>query len=269
MTWISYAQNREDVLLARAFAGRSIGFWIDVGAHHPVTHSVTKHFSDLGWHGINIDASPEAHRRLAAARSRDVNLNIGVSDQADRLTFHQGLRARGLDASGMSTFVREHAEQHRRDGFTFEERTIEVLPLAEICRRHVTVPVDFLSIDVEGHEEKVLRGADFVNYRPRIVLIEATRPRTTERTHQQWEHLVLDARYLRAGFDGLNQWYVREEDAELLEILAVPPNVFDEYVPWEYHKRLRPLDAISSAAHAARKLMSRVGGRLRTGSRRW
>ena len=55
MTMISYAQNAEDVLLNRAFAGRGDGFWIDVGASDPVVNSVTKHFSDHGWRGINVE----------------------------------------------------------------------------------------------------------------------------------------------------------------------------------------------------------------------
>jgi hypothetical protein len=36
MTVISYAQNREDVVLNRAFTESSSGFYIDVGACDPV-----------------------------------------------------------------------------------------------------------------------------------------------------------------------------------------------------------------------------------------
>ena len=43
---ISYAQNFEDVLLARAFRNRDRGFYIDVGAWHPVFDSVT---ASIAW----------------------------------------------------------------------------------------------------------------------------------------------------------------------------------------------------------------------------
>ena len=35
MTWVSYAQNYEDVVLARVLADVREGFWIDVGAQDP------------------------------------------------------------------------------------------------------------------------------------------------------------------------------------------------------------------------------------------
>ena len=33
-------------------------------------------------------------------------------------------------------------------------------------------PIDFLSIDVEGHEIEVLRGFDFARWQPRLILVE-------------------------------------------------------------------------------------------------
>ena len=53
---ISYAQNAEDVVLARVFAGRNTGRYVDVGACDPVRDSVTKHFYDHRWRGINVES---------------------------------------------------------------------------------------------------------------------------------------------------------------------------------------------------------------------
>jgi hypothetical protein len=52
MTFISYAQNYEDVMLWRCFKGLDDGFFIDVGAHDPDVESVTKAFYESGWTGI-------------------------------------------------------------------------------------------------------------------------------------------------------------------------------------------------------------------------
>jgi len=49
VTFISYAQNHEDVLLYRALKGVGKGFYIDVGANDPEEDSVTKAFYDRGW----------------------------------------------------------------------------------------------------------------------------------------------------------------------------------------------------------------------------
>ncbi len=62
MPMVSYAQNGEDVVLARVFGDRRAGFYVDVGAGHPVVDSVTKHFYDLGWRGINVEPLPRSWR---------------------------------------------------------------------------------------------------------------------------------------------------------------------------------------------------------------
>ena len=64
MSMISYAQNQEDVLLRREFPDCTNGFYIDVGANDPVWDSVTKHFYDRGWHGINIEPGLEPYEPL-------------------------------------------------------------------------------------------------------------------------------------------------------------------------------------------------------------
>ena len=45
MTFVSYAQNFEDVLLERVFWQKTDGFYVDVGAYDPERFSTTKHFS--------------------------------------------------------------------------------------------------------------------------------------------------------------------------------------------------------------------------------
>ena len=82
MAIISYAQNYEDVLLNRLFSDCPNGFYIDVGACHPVVHSVTKLFYERGWHGINVEPIPGLCEMLAHDRQRDINLGIGLSGTA-------------------------------------------------------------------------------------------------------------------------------------------------------------------------------------------
>src|SRR5262245_34697418 len=81
MTFISYAQNFEDVMLYRALKGVVHGFYVDVGASDPVLDSVTKAFSERGWTGINIEPEPEVFRKLCEDRARDVNLQMAVGDR--------------------------------------------------------------------------------------------------------------------------------------------------------------------------------------------
>lgn len=239
---ISYAQNGEDVLLGRLFGRQADGFYVDVGANDPTDLSLTKHFYDRGWHGVNVEPVPDAHARLCAERPRDTNLNVGVAERAGEMTFYEL-----PDQSVLSTFSAEQAALYRAEGRRVAERPVRVLPLAEVFAAYVDRPVDFLSVDVEGLERDVLAGGDWRRWRPRVVLLEATRPNTTEPTHQDWEPLLLEAGYVFAYFDGLNRFYVRGEEPALLEGFRVPINICDNYVYYPYYKEIEELRRVEAA----------------------
>jgi FkbM family methyltransferase len=221
---ISYAQNLEDVMLARAFRGQVAGFYIDVGAMHPVLDSVTKHFYDLGWRGINIEPTALHHALLVEQRPRDVNLRVALGERPGRRVLHR------VGTTGLSSFDADVLAAAASRGEPVEDEEVEVTTLAEVCRRHVSCEIDFLKIDVEGFEEQVIRGADWQRFRPRVALVEATRPGSSEPNFASWDPLLRDAGYHFAFFDGLNRFYVRRESAELLEQFQVPVNVFDDWV---------------------------------------
>jgi FkbM family methyltransferase len=273
MSMISYAQNAEDVRLSRAFGDQATGFYVDVGAYHPESCSLTKHFYDRGWRGMNLEPSPPSFARIAAARPRDLNLQVGAGPKRGTVTFFE------FDAlrDGLNTFSAEVAEKHRREGRFYLERVIQVYPLAELLAQHAPEVIDFVNVDVEGFEREVLEGADLARFRPRVLVVESTLPLSRTPSHDTWEALVLGAGYKFAVFDGLNRFYVREEDAALIEALAVPPSTLDEFVPYHYHRELTGLRGevdelrstqrrwlVKNAARvdgALRKLAERVLGR--------
>lgn len=237
MRMISYAQNGEDVLLDRAFPRGLKGFYVDVGAHDPTVYSITRHFYDLGWRGINVEPAEESFELLAKARTRDVNLNVGVADTKGTLTLFKSPRG-----AGWSTFSEEIAIHHRSAGIVLEEVEVQVTTLAQICDDHVAgQTIDFMSIDVEGFERQVIEGGDWKRYRPRVVLVESTEPGKTVPTHHRWEPLLLGAEYSFAAFDGLNRYYVRGEDEHLLPAFETPANVFDDFAVYRHVKAVKDL----------------------------
>lgn len=233
---LSYAQNREDVLLVRAFP-RPTGFYIDVGAADPVELSVTKWLYDLGWSGVNLEPQGYYFDRLAAARTRDVNLRVAVSDRPGEVTFYEAPHHRGFSTTDPAV-----AAGMRSKGIDLIEHRVPTVTLAEVCDRHARGPIDFLKIDVEGHERAALLSLDFRRYRPRVLVIEATAQNSTAPTHQTWEDVVLAADYRYATFDGLNRYYARAEEPALIDVLSVPPNVFDDFGPADVWNRVAELE---------------------------
>jgi FkbM family methyltransferase len=237
---ISYSQNHEDVVLARGFPHREYGFYIDVGAEHPVVNSVTKHFYDRGWRGINIEPSHRFIALLSEARPEDINLRTGIAEVDGKATFFEGPE----ENHGASSFCADVVEQYRRVGQTFTEvRDVPVTTLAAVFDEYVGDRiVDFLKIDVEGSEAAVVAGADWRRWRPRVVVIEATHPNSRLPSHDVWEPDLLAADYRLALFDGLNRFYVSADEPLLLDALSSPACVFDDFVEAGQLQRVTELE---------------------------
>lgn len=238
---ISYAQNMEDVRLARVFPGED-GFFLDVGAADPVSHSVTKWFSEQGWKGINIEPLPSFFTRVCDDRPWEINLNLALAEQPSEMEFFEV-----ADCIGWSTLDPATAEKLREAGNPLVGHRIEVSTLRAVCEEHVgRQTIDFLKIDVEGAERSVILGADWKRWRPRVVVVEATEQDSPVPNHHNWEDLLLAADYRFAVFDGLNRFYVRAEDEDLIPTLQLSPNVFDKFTPHEvvqHQQKIAELEA--------------------------
>jgi len=225
MSFISYAQNFEDVILNRALKDIKNGFYIDVGANDPVADSVTKAFYDDGWRGINIEPVSEWFKKLEPDRSEDINLQVAAGSSKGNASFYEVL------GTGLSTMDKSIAENHASThGFEIKEYDVPVVTLTSVCEQHAPSEIHFLKIDVETSELAVLQGLNLKKFRPWIVLVEATQPLSQIEDYKAWENILLTADYGYCYFDGLNRFYVANEHHDLKKSLSMPPNVFDGFI---------------------------------------
>ena len=233
---ISYAQTREDVLLWRALHTVHRGFYVDVGAHDPTDLSVTRAFYDLGWRGINVEPNPYYAEKLRNERPRDLTLEVALGHSPGAAAFYE------FGDTGLSTLVKEIADEHMAAGFTATQRRVPITTLAAVLDDLGDQEVHFLKIDVEGYERQVLRGTDFAKVRPWIVLIEAVRPMTSIPSFMAWEPILLEAGYEFVYFDGLNRFYVAEEHHDLGRYFSAPVSICD---PFRDSEVVRLSDAVA------------------------
>jgi FkbM family methyltransferase len=255
--FVSYSQNREDVMLWRALRHIPQGFYIDVGANHPSDDSVTKAFYDRGWSGINVEPLPSHLHQLQAERHRDVNLGIAMGAQDGEIELFD------TEIRGLATANSEVAEHHRASGLEVHSLRVPMRRLETIWKEYVHGPVHFLKIDVEGFEEQVLRGMDLRQQRPWILVIEATRPNSNQ-VDAPWDCLVTDSGYTLVYFDGLNRYYVAQEHAQLGAAFGSPPNVFDNYITAE---QLRLQNELTSAHERLQQSNERIDQEQQRGAR--
>jgi len=169
---ICYGQDGEDLILNRLLNGQAQGFYVDVGAHHPVRFSNTYLFYKRGWRGISIDAMPGSMKIFDKVRPRDINIECGVAGSAGKLKYYR------FNEPALNTFDAAEAEQKNKPPYHLID-TVEVAVerLDVLLQKHLPAgqQIDFLSVDVEGKDEEVLRSNNWARFRPRFILAETLR----------------------------------------------------------------------------------------------
>jgi FkbM family methyltransferase len=169
---LCYGQDGEDLILNRLLDGQPQGFYVDIGAHHPVRFSNTYLFYKRGWRGINIDAMPGSMKAFDRLRPRDINVESGVASSAGKLMYHR------FNEPALNTFNVDEAMRKNAPPYHLID-TVEVVVerLDTLLARYLPAgqKIDFLSVDVEGKDEEVLRSNDWNHYRPRLILAETLR----------------------------------------------------------------------------------------------
>lgn len=166
----SFSAAGEDMILRHLLGSDKMdGFYVDVGAFQPVLSSNTYFFYLNGWRGINIEARPGSKRFFDKVRPRDINLELGVSRERGSMTYYFI-----ADDSPMNSFSPDFLRQIEMLREVTAEIPIATLPLADVLERHLPEGqlIDFMDVDVEGHDLEVLESNDWKRFRPRLLVVE-------------------------------------------------------------------------------------------------
>jgi len=180
----SFSQDGEDVVLMSLLAREGIdcaGFFVDVGAFHPVRYSNTYLFYCQGWRGINIDASPGSMLAFQRLRPEDINLEIAIAEsESERKLFL-------YNEPALNTFSEAVVDERSQLTNYWVESTqmVNTHTLSKVLVEYLPrdKEIDFLSVDVEGLDLEVLKSNDWARYRPRFVITEDLRAATLSQAY--------------------------------------------------------------------------------------
>ena len=153
------------MLINYYFKDKQKGIYLDVGCQHPISNNNTYLLHKKGWSGINIDLDAKSIQLFNLARSNDVNINTAVSSgkfTKDLFFYH--------DKSAINTIEKKIADY--QSAKVMEIRSITTETLTSILTDNQINKIDYLNIDVEGHEIDVLNGFDINKFSPDIISIE-------------------------------------------------------------------------------------------------
>ncbi len=165
---VSYSQTGEDIIIQTILQTINKGLYVEVGSNEPIQHSNTFGLYLKGWRGITIDANKkmvELHKRV---RPNDIAICAAVSDEETEVTFYE------FEMDEISTINKDFYLKEKDKRKISKQTKIKTRTLDNILNEYSIQDssIDLLSIDVEGHDFKVLKSINLTKYRPKLIVVE-------------------------------------------------------------------------------------------------
>lgn len=174
----TYAQHGEDLDLyaewrkLRPEAAR--GVYVDVGANHPSRLSNTYLLYRRGWSGVTIEPNLHLVHLHRQFRPRDAQLPVACGAGASVQAFNIA------SAPVLSTFTRSvdgKVDAGSVKGVhIIRTELVPILPLDTLLEPFAYPEIDILSVDAEGFDLEVLRGAPETLKKTLLLIVEAGTP---------------------------------------------------------------------------------------------
>jgi FkbM family methyltransferase len=209
-----YSQFGEDKILFEMFQRKTSGFCVEVGANNGVDDSTSLFFEQIGWNCILVEPNPSLCQKIRAVRN-GLLYEYAASNQSDTRTLYVvegAARSDGLSTISTNEEVHDTIKNH---GFVSSAVQVRTMTLDEILiDAQVNCNIDFISIDVEGHEYEVLEGFSLEKWRPSIMLIE---------DNSNFENNIVNNHLRKFGYvrfmrSGVNDWYAHQTNKQLVNI---------------------------------------------------
>jgi len=194
-----HSQWGDDVLVLDYFSGRGECTFLEAGANDPVSLSQTYLLEQNGWTGVLVEPVASCCERLRAVRTGSRIFQNALGAPEDRGVL------RLFVPDGVTELTR--AYEVGDEALSGEHIEAEFMTLDEVLETAGLAHLTYLSLDLEGMEDRALLGLDFEKYRPELIIVE-------DRVEHLRTHRLLCSRgYKLVRRNGSNHWYVPKETA--------------------------------------------------------
>ncbi len=164
-----YSQWGEDQFIKQYFKDKEKGIYLDIGCFNPFMYSNTCLLYKKGWNGINIDINPTAIDLFNIARSNDFNICTTINDEKKSFEVYQD-----HPFSPVNTLEKKFYENLGKSFLTNKKNImIESKSIDEVIKLSgIKKDIDFINIDVEGSDYKILTQIKIHKLKPKLISIE-------------------------------------------------------------------------------------------------
>ena len=184
----------EDIFISRFFKNKLTGNYVDIGCYHPIKSSLTYNLFKNGWSGINVDLSKVSIDLFKLSRPKDINIQAAITDFDGETFYYEN------GAINQQNSLKENSE--------LKKIPIKAIKLSTILKQNNLTKIDFLNIDVEGFDFKVLSTLDLSEIKPTMICIEENNYNTQKILETNTHKYLQNNGYFLASKIGVSLIYI-------------------------------------------------------------
>ena len=165
------SQFGEDKKILKIFDKNFKGVYVDVGCFHPIRSNNTYEMYKKGWYGLNIDLNPLTIELFDYARPLDINVCSAISNKrsSKKLYFLGDLDSKNTLDLKHKNWLSKHFKINNKD---FKIKNIKTNTLCYLFKKYDFYKIDFMNLDIEGHELNVIKSIDFKKFDIKVICVE-------------------------------------------------------------------------------------------------
>ena len=221
--WIK-GQHGQPFEVEKIFKGKKNGFFIEAGAFDGEAFSNTLHFElNHDWTGLLVEPNPDNFKQLLEKRRKAYSLEscFSTEKKVTNVEFDAagpfGGIINGYNKPAEMLNNRLEGEGHvlgEKRRFPYKRRTIKLqcLPISSIIMAMGNPIIDYLSLDIEGAELRVLKTIDFDKIKINVISFEYAKiGNIFSETHTHMKYFMKQKGYKLYATVGEDHIYVKEE----------------------------------------------------------
>lgn len=198
------SQLGQDIFVLIATQLKRNGYFVEFGAtdgkHLSNTFLLEKQF---GWSGIVAEPSKSWGKSIFRNRECIIETRCVWTESGQKVSFHDNINPE------LSTIIGyENSDGRNRQKTVTQEYEVETVSLNDLLREHgAPKDFDYLSIDTEGTELKILSEFDLHEFKPKVITVE----HNFTKDRSEIERILTSFGYKRvlAEISRWDDWYLR------------------------------------------------------------
>ena len=165
------SQFGESKKILKYFKTNYKGKYVDLGCFHPTKHNNTIELYRQNWKGINIDLNLITIALFNFHRPNDINIKCAISNKEGMSEYYSNSKFSPLNTleDNHLSFLKKNFNIQEDN---FKKEKIKTQTLRKILKKYKFFNIDFLNIDIEGHELKVIQKFNFKLFKIKLLCIE-------------------------------------------------------------------------------------------------